>query len=55
MDTQRLLLVGFRGALLKLVDHLEASPPQVEAAIVYVREMLSGEAGAALRIPPPRS
>ena len=49
-ETQRLLVVGFRGASLKILCHLEAEPPEVEQAIDYLRDMLNGEAP-----PPPPS
>lgn len=42
-EAQRILLVGFRGTLLKLLGHLETDPPEVDHAIDYLREMLNDE------------
>lgn len=42
-ETQRLLVVGFRGVLVKLHGHLDADPLELEAAKVYVAEMLAGD------------
>ena len=46
-EAQRMLVVGFRGAAIKLLGHLEADPAEVDQAVDYLRDMLNGEA------PPP--
>jgi C4-dicarboxylate-specific signal transduction histidine kinase len=46
-EAQRMLVVGFRGAAIKLLGHLEADPAEVDEAVDYLRDMLNGEA------PPP--
>lgn len=48
-ETQRLLVVGFRGAAIKILGHLEVDPPEVEQAIDYLRDMLNGDAPPPLR------
>lgn len=47
-EAQRMLVIGFRGATIKLLGHLEADPAEVDEAIDYLRDMLNGDA------PPPR-
>jgi hypothetical protein len=46
-EAQRMLVIGFRGAAIKLLGHLEANPAEVDEAVEYLRDMLNGEA------PPP--
>jgi len=46
-EAQRMLVVGFRGAAIKLLGHLESDPAEVDEAVEYLRDMLNGEA------PPP--
>lgn len=47
-ETQRMLVVGLRGILVKVLGHLENEPPEVDEAVEYLRDALDGEA-------PPRS
>lgn len=46
-EAQRMLVVGFRGAALKILGHLEANPAEVDEAVDYLRDMLNSDA------PPP--
>lgn len=48
-ESQRLFVVGMRGVLVKVLNHLETEPPETDEAIRYLRDTLSQEA------PPPPS
>lgn len=43
-ETLRLLMVGMRGVMIKLLDHLESDPAEVDKAIDYLRESLNVDA-----------
>lgn len=50
-ENQRLLLVGLRGALTKVLGHLELDPPETEEAIQFLRDCLDTEAPPSLGYP----
>lgn len=47
-ETQRMLAVGLRGVLVKVLGHLEIEPPEIREAIEFLRETLDTEAPTSL-------
>jgi len=43
-EAQRMLMVGLRGVLVKVLSHLETEPSETDEAIHYLRDALSQEA-----------
>jgi len=47
-ENQRMLMVGLRGVLMKVLSHLEVDPPEVPEAIEFLRDALQDDAPPSL-------